>query len=611
MEYLAKISKKARILELKRRYFEQYCSDNQYVVSIKEDTTYLCLHFTKEHEGNNFNTLYPEKTNTPYWSSTGPVGTPGQKTTLPHTFATRTLTTLLPVLGIWIQDNNCTIEFDAFGFSVKDFVTRQSSGSLDFEVLMVGYEHVVMNCVSAGIRKGSACDRDMRMLIPFCGCLLARGSQNDMFVLYAIPIESFTAPFTISTLRIIAFTFKSLLSNKEKLFELANTLLTENCSAVLLKKLPKKLKDPGRFLIPCEFQGLESYMALADLGASINLMPLFVWKKLSLSELTPTRITLELATRSIAYPAGIAEDVFMQVGKFTFPDDFVVVDYDVDPRGPLILGRPFLRTAYALVDVHGEELILRDGDEQLIFHADSTSKHPYKHGNESVNKINFIDITCEDRFPEVLKFKKLNHPSSGSTTPLSDSSPSLTPFETSDSLLEEFTDELALLDPFPPLLTSGSTLPKESAELFEIASLPSSPFINEDKGNRLLIPEGLLPLSRSSAPAIATVTTMTVEIDADATAARAPIAPCLFGVGSSSTGRTHSVPFGFSDVFGSDSLIGGIRTVVDPESDLQKVYLFTEFNVGAARQISLNDEVRMRAEYNIREKRKLRAVVDE
>nr|GEZ82526.1 hypothetical protein [Tanacetum cinerariifolium] len=98
---------------------------------------------------------------------------------------------------------------------------------------------------------------------------------------------------------------------------------------------------------------------------------------------------------------------------------------------------------------------------------------------------------------------------------------------------------------------------------------------------------------RSSAPAIATVTTMTVEIDADATAARAPIAPCLFGVGSSSTGRTHSVPFGFSDVFGSDSLIGGIRTVVDPESDLQKVYLFTEFNVGAARQISLNDEAEL------------------
>nr|GEV94407.1 hypothetical protein [Tanacetum cinerariifolium] len=197
------------------------------------------------------------------------------------------------------------------------------------------------------------------------------------------------------------------------------------------------------------FKRFKSCMALVDLGASINLMPLSVWKKLSLLNLTSTRITLELATRSYAYPAGIAEDVFMQVGKFTFPADFVVVEYDVDPYIPLILGRPFLRMARALVDVHGEELILRDGDEQLIFHADSTSKHPHKHGNESINMINFINITCEDCFPKVLKLKKSSHPSSGSTTPLSDSSPSLTPFETSDSLLEEFVDRLALLDPFP------------------------------------------------------------------------------------------------------------------------------------------------------------------
>ncbi|GKD71419.1 hypothetical protein Tco_1325509 [Tanacetum coccineum] len=102
----------------------------------------------------------------------------------------------------------------------------------------------------------------------------------------------------------------------------------------------------------------------------------------------------------------------------------------------------------ALVDVFREELILRDGDEKLIFHADNTSKHPQKHENESMNMINFIDITCEDRFSEVLK--KSTHPSSGSTTPLSNSLPSLIPFDTSESLLEEFVDELDLLDPFPP-----------------------------------------------------------------------------------------------------------------------------------------------------------------
>ncbi|GJT74762.1 reverse transcriptase domain-containing protein [Tanacetum coccineum] len=243
---------------------------------------------------------------------------------------------------------------------------------------------------------------------------------------------------------------KDLLSDKEKLLGLANTSLTENCSAVLLKKLPEKLRDPGKFLIPCDFPELGKCMALADLGANIKLMPLSVWNKFMLPELVLTRMTLELANRSIAYPTGIAEDVFIQVGKFTFPVDFVVVDYDIDPRVPLILGRTFLRTAHALVDVYRKELILRDGDEKLIFHVDSTSKHPQKHGNESINMIIFIDITYEDRFQEVLKIKKSNHPFSGSTTSPSDSFHSLTPFKTSDSLLEEFADELALLDPFPP-----------------------------------------------------------------------------------------------------------------------------------------------------------------
>ncbi|GKF75144.1 hypothetical protein Tco_0224588, partial [Tanacetum coccineum] len=130
--------------------------------------------------------------------------------------------------------------------------------------------------------------------------------------------------------------------------------------------------------------------------------------------------------------------------------DFVVVDYNVDPWVPLILGRPFLRTARALTDVYGEELILRDGDEQLIFHIDTTSKYPNEHRIESIKMINFIDISYEDNFEEVLKINKLSHHLSGSTTSTPDYFPSLIPVKTSDSLLEEFTDELALLDPFPP-----------------------------------------------------------------------------------------------------------------------------------------------------------------
>nr|GFB15780.1 reverse transcriptase domain-containing protein [Tanacetum cinerariifolium] len=189
---------------------------------------------------------------------------------------------------------------------------------------------------------------------------------------------------------------KALLSNKEKLQELANTPLNENCSTVILKKLPEKLGDPGKFLIPCGFNELKC-KALADLGASINLMPLSVWKNLGLPELIPTRMTLELANRAICTPDGIARDVFIPVGKFTFPADFVVVDYESDHRVPLILGRPFLRTARALIDVHGKEMILRNGDERLTLNmkhdTTSYSNHPHK---ESVNLINIFNIPSED-----------------------------------------------------------------------------------------------------------------------------------------------------------------------------------------------------------------------
>nr|GFB80327.1 reverse transcriptase domain-containing protein [Tanacetum cinerariifolium] len=132
--------------------------------------------------------------------------------------------------------------------------------------------------------------------------------------------------------------------------------------AVILKKLLEKLGDPRKFLILCRFSELKC-KALVDLGASINLMPLSVWRKLGLPDLIPTQITLELANRSICTPDEIARDVFVPVGKFTFLADFVVVDYENDPRVPLILGRPFLRTDRALIDVHDEEMILRDGDE--------------------------------------------------------------------------------------------------------------------------------------------------------------------------------------------------------------------------------------------------------
>nr|GFB00093.1 reverse transcriptase domain-containing protein [Tanacetum cinerariifolium] len=189
---------------------------------------------------------------------------------------------------------------------------------------------------------------------------------------------------------------KALLSNKEKLLEMANTPRNENCSPVILKKLSEKLGYPGKFLIPCGFNELK-YKALADLGASINLMPLSVWKKLGLPELIPTQMTFELANRAICTPAGIARDVFILVGKFTFPADFVIVDYETDPRVSLIMGRPFLRTARALIDVHREEIILCDADERLTLNmrhdTSSNSNQPQK---ESINIINIYDDSSED-----------------------------------------------------------------------------------------------------------------------------------------------------------------------------------------------------------------------
>ncbi|GJW10135.1 reverse transcriptase domain-containing protein [Tanacetum coccineum] len=191
-------------------------------------------------------------------------------------------------------------------------------------------------------------------------------------------------------------TIKSLLMNKEKLLELAKIPLNENCSAMLLKKLPEKLGDPDKFLIPCDFPGMDVCHALADLGASINLMPLSIWKKLSLPELTPTRMTLELADRSITRPKGVAEDVFVKVGKFHFPTDFVVVDFEADPRVPLILGRSFLRTGRALIDVYGEEITLRVNDEAVTFNLNQTTRYSSTYDDTLINRIDVIDVACEE-----------------------------------------------------------------------------------------------------------------------------------------------------------------------------------------------------------------------
>ncbi|GKD62725.1 reverse transcriptase domain-containing protein [Tanacetum coccineum] len=223
---------------------------------------------------------------------------------------------------------------------------------------------------------------------------------------------------------------------------------------------PKSLETPGKFLIPCDFNELKC-KALADLGASINLMPLSVWKKLGLPELISTRMTLELANRDICTPKGIARDVFVPVGKFTFPADFVIVDYESDPRVPLILGRPFLRTARALIDVHGEEMILRDGNERLILNMrNDTSSYSNEPHQESINMIDVYNVSHEGIREDLFA---TNHPS-GNPTPISEpetksssSSPTLISLEEGDLIWEEFEAYLAS-DSFPPGNSNPSSL---------------------------------------------------------------------------------------------------------------------------------------------------------
>nr|GEU83488.1 reverse transcriptase domain-containing protein [Tanacetum cinerariifolium] len=199
-----------------------------------------------------------------------------------------------------------------------------------------------------------------------------------------------------------ASTIKSLLVNKDKLFELAKIPLNENCSAMLLKNLPKKFGDPNKFLILCDFPGMDICHALADLG--------------------------------------VVEDVFVKVGKFHFLIDFVVVDFEADPRVPLILGRSFLKTCGALIDVYGEQITLWVNDKVVTFNLNQTTRYSSTYDDMSVNRIDVIDIAREEYAQKMIGFSNNSlggNPTSTSEPIISDSSPSLTPFDGSDFILEE------------------------------------------------------------------------------------------------------------------------------------------------------------------------------
>ncbi|KAK5811590.1 hypothetical protein PVK06_026938 [Gossypium arboreum] len=162
---------------------------------------------------------------------------------------------------------------------------------------------------------------------------------------------------------------KDLLANKQKLDEAPHVELNAVCSAILQNKLPNKLKDPGSFTIPCLIGSLDVNNALADLGASINIMPYKMFKKLGLGKPKQTRMSIQLADKIVRFPRGIIEDILVKIDKFIFPVDFIVLDIEEDNNTPLILGRPSLATTKKIIDVGTSELTLRVGDETITLQA--------------------------------------------------------------------------------------------------------------------------------------------------------------------------------------------------------------------------------------------------
>ncbi|GJW15140.1 reverse transcriptase domain-containing protein [Tanacetum coccineum] len=198
---------------------------------------------------------------------------------------------------------------------------------------------------------------------------------------------------------------KTLLSNKTILEEACTVTMNERCSAVLLNKLPLKEKDLGSFTIPCDIGNLRIDNALADLGASISLMPYSMYERLGLGEPKPTRMSLELADRSIQYPRGIAENVLIKIDKFILPIDFVILDMREDSKIPIILRRPFLSTTRAMIDVFNKKITLRVGDEVGTQNFENTRNEHLC--SASANEINETIPKLKD-LPSHLEYAYLN-----------------------------------------------------------------------------------------------------------------------------------------------------------------------------------------------------------
>ncbi|XP_060965266.1 uncharacterized protein LOC133034234 [Cannabis sativa] len=252
---------------------------------------------------------------------------------------------------------------------------------------------------------------------------------------------------------------KDILTKKRRLGEFETVALTEGCSAMLKSKIPPKLKDPGSFTIPCSIGGRDVGRALCDLGTSINLMPMSIFKKLGIGEARPTTVTLQLADRSMAHPEGKIEDVLVQVDKFIFLADFMILDYEADRDMPIILGRPFLATRRTLIDVQNGELTMRVNDQKVTFNVFNAMRFPDE--IEECSRISVTDSIVAERFhKEAWKDEKF-----------------ISSSDELEDLSEDEDNEVAWVEPLHPIPKFKK--PFESLELKESNFKPPKPSIQE------------------------------------------------------------------------------------------------------------------------------------
>ncbi|XP_016185616.1 uncharacterized protein LOC107627282 [Arachis ipaensis] len=193
---------------------------------------------------------------------------------------------------------------------------------------------------------------------------------------------------------------KELINKKRSWNEKETVILTQECSAVIQKGLPPKLKDPGSFILPCTISNMSIDKALCDLGSSINLMLLSMTRRLSIEEVKPTWMSLQLAERSMVIPNGVVENLLVKVGNFIFPANFLILDLDEEGGDSIILGRSFLGTTRAIIDVKKGEMTLRTHNEQIILNVFKEMQHPVE--KKGCMRIEEEDLNWKEKPKEAL-----------------------------------------------------------------------------------------------------------------------------------------------------------------------------------------------------------------